>query len=160
MAKAIPDGYTTVTPTLTLSDTSKAIEFYKKAFGAREIFKSVHGGKVAHAEIQIGNSRLMLHDEWPGTPAKSPQTLGGTPVGIWLYVDDADKVFNQAVQAGAHVVMPLMNQFWGDRFGQLNDPFGHTWSVATHIEDVAPAELEKRAKEAMSKMAQGQGQAG
>ncbi len=158
MPKPIPDGFTTVTPVLVLSDTARAIDFYKRAFGAKEIMRSTHGGKVAHAEIQIGNSHLMLHDEWPGTPSKSPQSLGGSAVGIWLYVEDVDKVYNQAVSAGAKVLMPLMNMFWGDRFASVTDPFGHIWSLATHVEDVAPDELERRAKEAMAKMSQGQGQ--
>jgi PhnB protein len=159
MAKPIPEGYTTVTPVLVLNDAARAIDFYKRAFGAKELMRSTHGGKVAHAELQIGNSRLMLHDEWPGTPARSPQSLGGTAVGIWLYVEDVDKLFNQAVQAGAKVNMPVTNQFWGDRFANVTDPFGHMWSLATHVEDVAPDELERRAKEAMAKMAGG-GQSG
>lgn len=158
MAKPIPEGYSTVTPTLVLSDAAAAIEFYKRAFGAKENMRSTHGGKVAHAEIQIGNSRIMLHDEWPGAPSRSPQSLGGTTAGLWLYVEDVDKLFNQAVQAGAKVNMPVTNQFWGDRFAAVTDPFGHVWSIATHIEDVAPDELERRATEAMAKMAQGGGQ--
>lgn len=158
MAKPIPEGYTTVTPVLVLNDAARAIDFYKRAFGAKELMRSTHGGKVAHAELQIGNSRLMLQDEWPGAPTRSPQSLGGTAVGLWLYVEDVDKLFNQAVQAGAKVNMPVTNQFWGDRFANVTDPFGHMWSLATHVEDVAPDELERRAKEAMAKMAQGGGQ--
>ena len=160
MVKPIPDGYHTVTATLVLNDTAKAIDFYKRAFGAKENMRSVHGGKVAHAEIQIGDSRIMLHDEWPGTSVRSPQSLGGASSSQWLYVKDVDQMFNQAVQAGAKVAMPLTNQFWGDRFGSVTDPFGHVWSLATHIEDVTPQELEKRAKEAMAKMSQGGSQQG
>ncbi len=155
MAKPIPEGFNTVTPMLVLSDAARAIDFYKRAFGAQEIMRSVHGGKVAHAEIKIGNSHIMLHDEWPGAPSRSPQSLGGTTAGLWLYVEDVDRLFSQAVQAGAKAAMPVSNQFWGDRFGSVIDPFGHVWSMATHVEDVAPAELERRAKEAMAKMSQG-----
>ena len=148
--KPIPDGFRTVTPHLVVRDAAKAIEFYKKAFGAKELFRMPGpAGKLGHAEIQIGDSRLMLADEFPEFGTKSPQALGGSPVNIFLYVEDADKVFNQAVAAGATVTMPLADQFWGDRYGKFADPFGHQWSVATHVEDVAPEEMGKRAAKAM-----------
>jgi PhnB protein len=111
-------------------------------------------GKITHAELKIGDSMIMLADEMPGNNAKSPQSLSGTTVGIFLYTDDVDHVFRQAVSAGAKVEMPLDDMFWGDRYGKVSDPFGHSWSLATHKEDVAPEEMKKRAKEAMAKMGQ------
>jgi PhnB protein len=148
--KSVPDGYHTLTPYLVIRDAAKAIEFYEKAFGAKETFRMPGpGGKIMHAELQIGDSMLMLAEEMPEYGAKSPQALGGSPVNVFLYVEDADKVFNQAVAAGATVTMPLADQFWGDRYGKLADPFGHQWSVATHKEDVAPEEMAKRAAKAM-----------
>ena len=111
-------------------------------------------GKIAHAEIKIGDSFLMLADEMPHAGCRSPKSIGGTSVGIFLYVPDVDNVFNQAVKAGAKVEMPLADQFWGDRYGKLVDPFGHSWSLATHKEDVKPAEMKKRMEEEMNKMAQ------
>jgi PhnB protein len=144
--KPIPDGYHTATPYLIVSGAAKALEFYKKAFGATELFRMPQpDGRIGHAEMQIGNSRIMLADEFPERDIRSPQTLGGSPVSILLYVEDADRVFNQAVAAGAKVVRPLENQFYGDRMGGLTDPFGHAWHIATHIEDVSPEELQKRA---------------
>jgi len=146
---------------LTLNDTARAIDFYKRAFGAHETFRmNGPGGKIAHAEIKIGDSMVMLADEMPGGGAKAPQSLGGTTGGVLLYVENADAVFKQAVGAGAQVEMPLADMFWGDRYGRLKDPFGHSWSVATHKEDVAPADMEKRMKEAMAKTHQGAGQVG
>jgi PhnB protein len=155
----IPKGYHTVTPYLVLDDASGAIEFYKKAFGAQEIMR-MQGppGKIAHAEIKIGDSPIMISDEMPGASDRSPKSLGGSGVGIFLYVDNIDSVFNQAVSAGAKSEMPPEDMFWGDRFGKLVDPFGHRWALATHIEDVAPQDMEKRGKEAMAKMAQAAGQ--
>lgn len=143
--KPIPDGYHTATPYLTLKDTSEAIDFYKRAFGAVEIFR-MNGpdGKIAHAEIRIGNSPLMLGDESPCSEAKAPETLEGTTLGIFLYVDDVDASFKRALDAGARQTVPLQNMFWGDRFGRLTDPFGHKWMLATHVEDVSPAEMEER----------------
>lgn len=156
-AKPIPQGFHTATPYLTVHDASRAIDFYKRAFGAQELMRmDGPSGKVGHAEIKIGNSIIMLGDEMPSAPTRSPQSLGGTTGGVMLYVDNADAVFNQAVSAGAQVEAPLADMFWGDRYGRLKDPFGHSWSVATHKEDVAPAELTKRAQEAMAKMAQPQ----
>lgn len=144
--KPIPEGYHTATPYLIVSGAANAIEFYKKAFGATELFRMPQpDGRIGHAEIQIGNSRIMLADEHHEIGAKSPQTIGGSPVSILLYVEDADRVFNQAVVAGAKVVRPLQNQFYGDRMGGITDPFGHAWYIATHVEDVSPEELQKRA---------------
>jgi PhnB protein len=149
--KPIPEGYRTVTPYLTISGASDAIEFYKKAFGAKEIFRMAGpDGKVGHAEIQIGDSRVMLADESPMMGTKSPLSLGGTHSGIVLYVEDVDSLFNQAVAAGAKVTGPLKNQPYGDRMGSIEDPFGHKWHLGTHIEDVAPDELERRMKEMMA----------
>jgi PhnB protein len=145
--KAIPDGYHTVTPYLIVSGAAKAIDFYKKAFGATEMFRMASpDGKVGHAEIRIGDSVIMLADEMPDMGYRSPQSLGGAAVSTLLYVDDVDSRFNQAVSAGAKVQRPLANQFYGDRSGTLEDPFGHVWTIATHVEDVPPDEIEKRAK--------------
>jgi len=152
--KPVPSGYHTVTPYLTLSDASSAIDFYKRAFGATERFRMDRpDGKIGHAEIQIGDSIVMLADESPRSDARSPQSLGGTTAGIFLYVENVDAVFDTAVKAGAKVHQPLADMFWGDRFGGLTDPFGHSWALATHIEDVAPEEMEKRMQAAMSQAA-------
>ena len=157
--QAIPPGYHSVTPYLVVRDGARAIDFYKQSFGASELSRmDTPDGKIAHAELKIGDSIIMLSDEMMGN--KSPQSLGGSPVSVFLYVDDVDSVFNQAVKAGAKSDMPPADMFWGDRYGKLTDPFGHLWGVATHIEDVAPAEMEKRAREAMEKMARPAGQAG
>jgi PhnB protein len=146
--KPIPEGYHTATPYLTVHDGPRALEFYKQAFGARvEVRMDGPDGKVAHAEIQIGDSRIMLADEFPNMGAKSAQTLGGTPVSILLYVEDADALFRQAVAAGAKEERPVENQFYGDRMGALHDPFGHRWFVATHVEDVSPEEMKRRMAE-------------
>lgn len=154
---AIPPGYHSVTPYLVLSDASRAIDFYKQAFGAKELSRmGTPGGKIGHAELKIGDSVIMLSDEMMGN--RSPQSLGGSPVSIFLYVEDVDSVFNQAVKAGAKSDAPPADMFWGDRYGKLTDPFGHLWGLATHIEDVAPQEMEKRAKAAMAQMAQSAGQ--
>jgi PhnB protein len=146
----------TITAHLVLNDASKALEFYKNAFGAE-----IHGvhktpdGKVMHAELTIGGARLMLADEFPDFYSLSAKTLGNSPVVLNLYVDeDVDSLYNQAVAAGATATMPLANQFWGDRYGQITDPFGHRWALGQHVEDVAPAEMERRAKEAFAKMAE------
>jgi PhnB protein len=156
---AIPTGYHSLTPYLVVNDGSKAIEFYKQAFGAKEINRMAGpGGKIGHAEVKIGDSIMMLSDEMPGSGNRSPQSLGGSPVSIFMYVENIDSAFDQAVKAGAKADMPPQDMFWGDRFGKLTDPFGHQWALATHVEDVAPQEMEKRAKAAMAKMAQGAGQ--
>jgi PhnB protein len=153
--KPIPQGYHTVTPYLTLSDTARALDFYKRAFGAQEVMRmEMPGGKIGHAEIKIGDSIIMLADEMPNAGSRSPQSLGGTTAGIFLYVENVDTTFNQAVSAGAQVEAPLADMFWGDRYGRLKDPFGHSWSVATHKEDVAPAEMSKRMQEYAQKMSQ------
>ena len=151
--KPIPDGYHTATPYLVVNGAARAIEFYKNAFGAQELMRmGGPDGKINHAEIKIGDSPIMLSDEVMGN--KSPQTLGGSPVAIFLYVDDVDRVFNQAIAAGAKEEMKPADMFWGDRYGKLTDPFGHSWSLATHVEDVAPQEMEKRGREWRAQMAQ------
>ena len=145
--KPIPDGYHTATPYLVITDAGKAIEFYKVAFGATESMRlATPDGKVMHAEIKIGDSPIMLCDECPDWNAFSPQTIGGTAVSIMLYVEDVDSVVNRAVAAGAKLLMPVEDQFWGDRMGTVSDPFGHKWTVATHTEDVSPEEISTRAK--------------
>ena len=151
--KPIPDGYHTATPYLVVNGAARAIEFYKNAFGAQELMRmGGPEGKINHAEIKIGDSPIMLSDEVMGN--KSPQALGGSPVAIFLYVNDVDRVFNQAIAAGAKEEMKPANMFWGDRYGKLTDPFGHSWSLATHVEDVAPQEMEKRGREWRAQMAQ------
>ncbi len=150
----IPPGYHTVTPYLVLKGAAAAIEFYKKAFGAAELFRMEGpGGSIGHAEIKIGDSQIMLGEECGEMGYKGPATLGGTPVGIMLYVKDADAVFNAAVAAGAKVMKPMQNQFWGDRCGTVIDPFGHQWTVATHVEDVPPEEMQARMEKAMKESA-------
>lgn len=144
--KPIPDGYTAVTPYLTIKGAAEAIEFYKKAFGATETMRMpMPDGKVAHAEIRIGNSVIMLHDEAPQWDALSPPSIGGTASSIMLYVDDVDAVVKRALEAGATSTMEVADQFYGDRAGGVKDPFGHKWHIATHIEDVAPDEMSRRA---------------
>ena len=144
-AKAIPEGHRTVAPYLALKDGVKALDFYKKAFGATELFRLVMpDGRLGHAEIRIGDSVIMLSDEFPEYGGKSPKTLGGSPVCIHLYVEDVDAMFNRAVAAGATARKPVMDQFYGDRSGQLEDPHGHLWWVATRKEDVPPDEMQKR----------------
>ena len=152
--KPVPDGYHTLTPGFTVKNAAAAIEFYKKAFGAEEIFRmNSPDGKVAHAEIRIGDSIFMLNDEFdmPGC-ARSPQSLGGTTFGLFIYTTEVDAAFERAVKAGAEVRMPVQDMFWGDRYGQLADPFGHIWSIATHKEDLTPQQIEERAKEFYAKM--------
>ena len=149
----IPAGYHTATPYLVVSDAARAIDFYRQAFGATELVRMPGPqGKIAHAEIKIGDSLIMLSDEIMGN--RSPQALGGSPVSIFLYVEDVDSVFNQALKAGAKSDMNPTDMFWGDRFGKLTDPFGHQWAVATHVEDVSPEEMQKRQQTAMAQMAQ------
>jgi PhnB protein len=144
-AKPMPDGYHSVTPYLIVGGAAKALDFYKRAFGAKERMRlPMPEGRIGHAEIEIGDSVIMLADEFPQMGAKSPQTIGGTPVGICLYVADVDAVFKQAIAAGGKEEKPLQNQFYGDRSGTLIDPFGHKWTVATHIEDVPPEEINRR----------------
>ncbi|HLL88022.1 MAG TPA: VOC family protein [Tepidisphaeraceae bacterium] len=151
--RPIPEGYHTVTPYLRCREAAKAIEFYKAAFGAEEVFRMPGpGGTIMHAEVRIGDSFVMVSDEFPNWGAKGPQSYGGTTVGLHLYVADADAAFARATAAGATVMMPLTNQFWGDRYGKLQDPFGHEWSVSQHVEDVPPDEMERRAAEMMKQM--------
>src|SRR4051794_20611494 len=143
--KPIPDGYHTATPYLIIKGAAGAIEFYKKAFGATELLRfGGPDGKVGHAEIRIGDSPIMLADEFPEMGARSPQALGGSPVSILLYVADVDALAERAVAAGAQVVRPVKDQFYGDRSGTFANPYGHVWTIATHTEDVAPAEMHKR----------------
>jgi PhnB protein len=144
-AQAIPVGHGSVTPYLTVRKGAQALEFYKKAFGATETFRlTMPDGRLGHAEIRLGDSLIMLSDEFPEYGCVAPETLGGSPVSIHLYVDDVDAFFKKALAAGAKERKPVMDQFYGDRSGQLEDPFGHLWWVATHREDVAPEELQRR----------------
>ena len=152
MAKAIPEGYYTVTPHLVVKDAGGAIEFYKKAFGAEEVFRMPGpGGKVMHAELKIGNSHVMINDEMPDYGALGPQSIGGTPVTLHLYVNDVDSTFKRAISAGGKEEMAVADMFWGDRYGKLSDPFGHKWSVATHKEDVSPEECARRMEKEFGK---------
>jgi len=141
----IPEGYHTATPYLIIRDAAAAIEFYKNAFGATELFRMpTPDGRVGHAEIKIGNSHIMLADEAPDMGAVSPQSLGGTPISILLYVEDVDSMASQAITAGATVLRPVRDEFYGDRTGSFADPFGHQWHIATHKEDVSVEEMNKR----------------
>ena len=142
----IPEGYKGATPYLCVSGAASAIDFYKQAFGATETMRIADpSGKIGHAEIKIGEAPIMLADEFPEMGFRSPQSLGGSPVTIHLYVEDVDTVVSQAATAGAKVVRPVEDKFYGDRAGQLEDPFGHAWYIATHKEDIAPEEIQKRA---------------
>ncbi len=146
--KPVPDGMDRMIPHLVMSDANAAIEFYKKAFGAEEMMRMPGpGGKIMHAQLRINGHVLMLADEMMGQ--KSAKTMGGSPAGCMLYVEDADKVFERAVAAGATVEMPLANQFWGDRYGKLRDPEGYSWSIATQVEELTPAQMMERMKTAM-----------
>jgi PhnB protein len=151
--KPIPDGYHSLTPFLTVRDAARAIEFYKNAFGAveRGVMKGPDG-KIMHAELMIGDSIVMLSDEFPEFGALSPQSTGGVGMGLHIYVDGVDAAFDRAVKAGAEVEMPVMDQFWGDRYGKLKDPFGHKWSIATHTADLSVEEMKHGMDEAMAKM--------
>ena len=150
----VPEGYHTLTPYLSLDDAAGAIEFYKQAFGAKEQMRmDAPGGKIGHAQLQIGDSLVMLSDAFPGSSVRPPRELGGTNASIFMYVEDVDAVVKQAVDAGATVTTAVEDQFWGDRFGTVTDPFGHVWSIATHVEDVPPEEMAERAKQAMAQMA-------
>ena len=143
--KPIPEGYHSVTPYLYLRDAAAAIEFYQKAFDAVELFRMpMPDGNIGHAEIKIGNSHVMLADEMPEMGITGPAALNGTSVGLCIYLENVDQQFEQAVAAGGEVLRPLTNQFYGDRSGTLKDPFGHTWTLATHVEDVPPEEMQKR----------------
>jgi PhnB protein len=151
-AKPKPDGYHTATPYLILDGAAKALDFYKKAFSATELMRMADPktGKVGHAEIKIGDSPIMLADEHPEMGYRSPKALGGTPVSIMLYVDDVDAIAKQAQAAGAKVLRPVQDQFYGDRSGTFEDPFGHVWTIATHKEDIPPDEMKRRAAAAFA----------
>jgi PhnB protein len=152
-AKAVPSGYHTLTPSLTLDNAAQSIEWYKKALGAEEISRSVGpDGKIMHAELKIGDSRFMMNDVMMG--GKGPQAFGGSPASFWLYVEDSDALFNRAVGAGGTVAMPMADQFWGDRAGAFADPAGYTWWIATRKEDLTQAEMQQRAAEFFKQMAQ------
>ena len=150
--KPIPDGYHSITPYLIVKDAARALAFYEKALGARELFRMpMPDGRIGHAEMQIGDSRFMLADEAPEMGFRGPESLGGSSVSILLYVEDVDDRYRQAIAAGGKELRALANQFYGDRTGTLADPFGHMWTIATHVEDVSPEELERRGKEFMEK---------
>jgi PhnB protein len=152
MVKAIPEGYHTLTPFLSLRDAAKAIEFYKAALGAEELFRMpMPGGKVAHAELRIGNSRFMVADEMPEWGNKSAKTMGGSPMGLNIYTENVDALAERFVKAGGKVVRPLENQFYGDRSGQFEDPEGYKWTLAQHVEDVSPEEMQRRMDKMMGK---------
>lgn len=152
-AKPIPEGYHSVTPYLTVRDAARAVEFYKQAFGAKEkgVMKGP-GGKVMHAELVIGDSIIMLADEFPEFGSLSPQSIGGSASGLHIYIEDVDSAFDRAVKAGAKVEMPVADMFWGDRYGKLQDPFGHRWSIGTHKADLTMEEIEKAQEEFMAKL--------
>jgi uncharacterized glyoxalase superfamily protein PhnB len=152
--KAVPEGFNTVSSSLIVPNCVEALEFYKKAFGAEIIARmpGPDGKSTMHAEMRLGNSTVMLSDENPQWGTKSAKTLGGTPVTLHLYVDDADSIYKRAVAAGCTVTMPIMDAFWGDRYGKVKDPFGHEWGIGTHKEDLSPEEMDKRAKAAFAAM--------
>ena len=148
--KPVPEGYHSITPYLVVNDAAGAIEFYKTAFGASELMRmAAPNGRIGHAELRIGDSRIMLADEFSEMGARSARTIGGSPVHIYLYVEDVDAVTGRALAAGAKELRPVKDQFYGDRSGSIEDPFGHVWHVSTHKEDVPPDELKRRADQAM-----------
>jgi PhnB protein len=152
--KPIPEGYHALIPYIEIENAADAIAFYKRAFGAKEKARTDGpGGKVGHAELEIGGSLLMLADPFPQSSIKTPENLGGTTVTLVMYVEDVDAVVEQAIDAGATVTTPVEDKFWGDRFGAVTDPYGHTWSIGTHVEDVPPEEMEERGRAAMAAMA-------
>ena len=151
--KPVPEGYHTASTYLAVEDAARAIDWYVKAFGAKESVRmEAPGGKIGHAELELGDSRIMLADPFPQASTRPPKELGGTSAGVFLYVEDVDALVKQAVGAGATVTMEVADQFWGDRFGTITDPFGHVWSIATHVEDVPPEEIVERGKAAMAEM--------
>jgi PhnB protein len=147
MTKPIPEGYRSVNVILTVDDAAKAIDFYKQAFGATELSRLPMGDKIGHAELQIGDTRIMLNDEFPERNNLSPKSIGATTFGLIVYTEDVDSAFRKAISAGATEKSPVENQFWGDRMGTLTDPFGNSWSIATHVEDVPPEQLQSRLEE-------------
>ena len=154
MPQPVPEGYSTLMPYLAVEDASAAIDFYQRAFGAKERARMAGpGGAIMHEELEIGDSVLMLSDPFPQASTKTPKELGGTSVNIMTYVEDTDAAYKQAIDAGATSLMEPDDMFWGDRFGSVQDPFGHSWTIATHIEDVAPEEMQKRSEEWASQMA-------
>lgn len=155
MPNAVREGYQTVTPALTVRNGAEAIEFYKKAFGAEEIMRvpGPDGKSIMHAEIRVGTSRIMLGDEAPAMGCLAPVTLGGPGGSLYVYVPDVDAAFKQAVAAGAKALMPVTDMFYGDRLGQVEDPSGHRWGLATHVEDLAPEEMARRQREFFASMA-------
>lgn len=154
MVKPIPQGHHSITPYLIIKGASQAIDFYKRAFGATEDMRMASpDGKVGHAELSVGDSKIMLADEYPEMGHRSPQSIGGTGVSMMLYLEKVDEVFKRAIAAGAKELQPVKDQFYGDRSGTLQDPFGHVWTVATHVEDVPPDEMRRRAQEFMKKSA-------
>ena len=154
--KPIPEGYHTITPYLTVENATEAIEFYKRAFGAKEFVKmDGPNGTVGHAELKIGDSLVMISDPFPQSTVRPPTERGGPTASIFMYVDDVDTVVKKAVDEGATIEMQVADQFWGDRFGTITDPFCQVWSIATHVEDVPPEEMAERAKEAMAAMSAG-----
>ncbi|TLX86418.1 MAG: VOC family protein [Thaumarchaeota archaeon] len=151
--KKIPEGYHSITPALIVKDGNAAIEFYKKGFGAEERHRMKSpDGRIGHAELRIGDSIVMLTDEFPEMKCLSPKSIGGSPVSMYVYVEDVDDTINKAVSAGAKVLDPVKDQFWGDRHGRIEDPFGHLWSIATHKKDLSSEEMKKAAEEAFSQM--------
>ena len=149
----IPKDYHSITPVLIVKNGDEAIEFYKKGFGVEERCRMKSpDGRVAHAELKLGDSVFMLSDEYPEMECHSPKTIGGSPVSMYLYVDDVDSVFNKAISAGAKSLDPVKDQFWGDRHGRLEDPFGHLWSIASHKKDLSEEEMKKAAEAAFSQM--------
>jgi PhnB protein len=151
--KPIPEGYHTLTPYLAVDDAERAIDFYTQAFGATERSRmEAPGGKIGHAELEIGDSLVMLSDPFPQSTVKAPTELGGTSASLFMYVEDVDAAVQRAVDAGATVTMEVDDMFWGDRFGSVSDPFGHTWSIATHVEDLTSEEIAERGKAAMAAM--------
>jgi PhnB protein len=150
---AIPQGYHSITPSMTCKNAARAIDLYKQVLGATEIMRMPGpGGIIMHAELRIGDSVIFLNDEIPGGP-KAPDGTSLNPVSLFLYIEDVDSVCNRAVAAGCKLTMPVTNMFWGDRYGKFDDPFGHSWGVATHVEDVAPHEMKRRSDEWSAKMA-------
>jgi PhnB protein len=154
MPQPVPEGYSTLTPYLAVDDASAAIDFYQRAFGAKERARMAGpGGSVMHAELEIGDSLVMLSDPFPQASTKPPKELGGTSVSIMTYVEDTDALYKQAIDAGATSLMEPDDMFWGDRFSSVQDPFGHSWTIATHVEDVSPEEMQKRSEEWAAQMA-------
>jgi PhnB protein len=152
--KPVPDGYHSLTPSLVVDNGNEAIEFYKRALGAEEVYRmAMPDGRVGHAELKLGDSIFFVSDEFPEMGFRSPKSLGGTHGGLGFYVEDADAAFEKAVAAGATPVMPMMDAFWGDRYGKVEDPYGHTWSLMTHVKDLTPEEIAEASKEYFSQSA-------